>query len=91
MGTFWSDEADELAQRARFDQSSPSWRASADRLVRMADQETLYELAAIGLTELVTQIHRLDRDKEATCYGDELAARRLAEWAGAEFEGPITP
>lgn len=90
MGTSWSDSVGELAQEARFDQSSHSWREAADKLVRAADPDTARELAAIGLTEVVSQIHRLERDPRAPCHGDELAAVRHADWAGTEAEPPTT-
>ena len=85
----WSSKVGELAQQARFDRSS-SWREAADRLVATTDEETVRELAAIGLAEVVSQIHRLDRDKNAPCYGDDLAATQLAEWAGTGNEPPAT-
>ena len=42
-------------------------------------------LAVLGLVELVTQVHRIDRDESAPCAGDELTNNFLRS-RGFEIE-----
>lgn len=39
--------------------------------------ETIEYLATLGLAELVTQVHRVDRDRHALCMSDGLAIALL--------------
>jgi len=74
----WPHELDGLIDRARFGPGEDFW-ASAERTLqdRSPDQATRY-LAILGLAELVTQVHRVDRDSTALCAGDELARALFA-------------
>ncbi len=81
----WPHELDDLIDRARFGPGEDFW-ASAERALhgRSPDETTRY-LAVLGLTELVTQVHRIDRDSTALCAGDELS-RALLRSKGLEVD-----
>lgn len=70
----WPESLTDDIQRARFMEGSEDWFESAQAVVRSLPEAKRDHLAALGLAELVTRVHRIDRDSDAPCMG-ELAAR----------------
>lgn len=76
----WPAQLDDLVDRARKGPGD-DWWSSAEAVLRTAPEEAMRELAVIGLVELVTQVHKVDRDRHEPCAGDELR-RSLLRAAG---------
>ena len=53
------------------------WWSSAEAAIGSAPEEAMRELAVIGLVELVTQVHKVERDRHEPCAGDELRRNML--------------
>ena len=67
----WPEHLDDLIMRARFG-NGEDWWTSAEAVLRTESEKTIRELAVIGLVELVTQVHKIERDVEGPCAGTTL-------------------
>jgi hypothetical protein len=70
----WPESLRDDIDRARFMQGTDDWFESAKAVVQSLPEEKRDHLAALGLAELVTWVHNIDRDSAEPCMG-ELAAR----------------
>jgi hypothetical protein len=69
----WPAWLDDLVRAVRFSQGNDDWWESAGAALRQPQSDKAIQfLAVLGLVELVTQVHRMERDKTALCAGDEL-------------------
>lgn len=58
----------------RFSPGDDDWWESAEAVLSVGQSDrAIHFLAVLGLVELVTQVHRMERDRFAACAGDELA------------------
>lgn len=70
----WPDWLDDLVRRVRFSPGDADWWDAAEAaLAEQQSDRTIHFLAVLGLVELVTQVHRMERTRFASCAGDELA------------------
>lgn len=75
----WPESIDDVVRRARFSPGDDHWWATSERIVADLPDDQLRYLATVGLAELVTQEHRIDRDRASLCIGDQLAIARRPE------------
>lgn len=74
----WIADVDDLVAEVRRNPEG-SWRGAEIALARTVPAATVEYLAVVGLAELATQTHRLDRDATVPCIGSVLAAGRYPD------------
>ena len=75
----WRESIDDVVERARFSdrRGESDWWESAREVVKGGlSQEDLTFLATVGLAELASQSHRVDRDESEPCMGHRLMLER---------------
>lgn len=72
----WPEHLDDLVKRARLG-GGDDWWSAAEAVLRTEPEATLRELAVIGLVELVTQVHKVERDRREPCAGTVLRRAML--------------
>ncbi len=78
----WPDSIDDVVKRARFSPGDHvDWWESSEKVADGLPDEQLRYLATVGLAELVTQTHRIERDPSESCIGDQLVLARHPELA----------
>lgn len=71
----WPAAIDPVVERARFLPGPEDFWESAEKVVASGlPDDTMQYLATVGLAELVTWVHKIDRDASKPCAG-ELVAR----------------
>lgn len=75
----WPESLDNAIQRARFMQGTDDWFESAQAVVRSLPEDERDHLAALGLAELVTWVHKIDRDSAEPCIGEQATRERHPE------------
>lgn len=75
----WPDSLSDDIERARFMQGTDDWFESAQAVVRSLPEDKRDHLAALGLAELVAWVHKIDRDSDEPCTGEQAARERHPE------------
>jgi hypothetical protein len=73
----WPESIDPVVQSARFGPEESFWDGAEAAVARGLPDEALRYLATVGLAELVTQTHRMERNAQALCIGDLLLIARV--------------
>ncbi|MFV2063475.1 MAG: hypothetical protein ACC726_08165 [Chloroflexota bacterium] len=74
----WPEWTDELVEMTRFSDKS-WWDAAHDEIVGGLPSEEMEYLATLGLMELVTWSHRIDREPGYPCAGQRAAHNRYPD------------
>lgn len=76
----WPEAIDDVVLRARFYPGDEvDWWQASEKIIEDLPDDQLRYLATVGLAELVTQTHRIDRDRQYLCIGDRLVIARHPE------------
>lgn len=72
----WTDDLDDCVERARLVDGPWDWFAAAQAGVGSMPATKRDHLAALGLAELVSWSHKIDREATAPCAGEQAARER---------------
>jgi len=75
----WPESIDDVVKRVRFSPGDDDWWESSEKVVEGLPDDQLRYLATVGLAELVTQTHRIERDRSDLCIGDQLVIARFPD------------